>query len=523
MRAFKALCPSCPIDEQSGKNVSYWREGSDTKNPHLFVKAYELINARGRQSDFMLVVQHLTEEQLPSSTCPTGMFCIPIEGFCIGAGQQQNKRKGYVILVRGNTPGALKSVARFQVDTIVLPMIDEIRADGKWIPGMPFKNKWRFKLWTDAEQNFISLLYDTDRISTLTDQHGIDIMMHGCNTTHIRQACDLWKLFKMLKAAGRAPKRNPDLEEHFKQALLAPDVKAVVKLDPSFVNTLARWLPVYCAVKTRCDIDSVWHAFELGGHVGAGREGLWPSVPAMVRTMRRPLTAEEGDKLRSYAQQAVKTWHKTGVLSDEWMIECGFRRDVDVKGNDIARSSDASGKSYQRSQALGHERQRQMNEAGKAAKEAQVLRKQQDVISKTSSIIADNKALEDGVMAEVQTRNVDQGDYGRAHHSPSRKRLLSAAKEADFEAVLKQKKGCTAQHVKAFISARQYHDVSSQSGFRAPVGNMYKATDRAPTLIEQAVRLVTSDVVMKVPGPPAGTPARQVSDQRIPQMQVSHA
>ena len=90
-------------DNMSGNVRSYWRPGADVKNPHLFAKVYEHINADGQQADMMIVVSHLTEEQLPSSTCPEGLLAIPVEGFCIGAGQQQHKRMGYVVLMRGGT------------------------------------------------------------------------------------------------------------------------------------------------------------------------------------------------------------------------------------------------------------------------------------------------------------------------------------------------------------------------------------------------------------------------------------
>ena len=173
-------------DDMSGYVRSYWRPGADVNNPHLFVKVYEHINADGQQADMMIVVPHLTELQLPRETCPEGLLAIPIEGFCIGAGQQQNNRTGYVVLVRGGITGALKCLAEFQIDKILLPFVQGIRADNGWIQGSPLGNAWRFKLWADAEQNWLSTLFDADYINKLADDNGIDVLMHGCNTTHIR-------------------------------------------------------------------------------------------------------------------------------------------------------------------------------------------------------------------------------------------------------------------------------------------------------------------------------------------------
>ena len=63
-----------PVDERSGKCISFWREGGDKNDPPVFVKVHELINAAGRQPDFLWVVGHLTEQQLPTATCHQGCF-----------------------------------------------------------------------------------------------------------------------------------------------------------------------------------------------------------------------------------------------------------------------------------------------------------------------------------------------------------------------------------------------------------------------------------------------------------------
>ena len=164
-----------PEDKLSGRTRSYWREGADVKNPHLFAKVYEHINADGQQADMMIVVSHLTEDQLPSSTCPEGLLAIPIEGFCIGAGQQRHMRTGYVVLVRGGTTGALKCLSEFQIDTILLPFVRGIRTDNGWMEGAPWGNTWRVKLWADAEQNWLSTLFDGDYIKKLAEDNGIDV------------------------------------------------------------------------------------------------------------------------------------------------------------------------------------------------------------------------------------------------------------------------------------------------------------------------------------------------------------
>ena len=53
----------CKQNNMSGDVRSYWLPGADVKDPHLFVKVYEHINADGQQADMMIVVSHLTEHQ----------------------------------------------------------------------------------------------------------------------------------------------------------------------------------------------------------------------------------------------------------------------------------------------------------------------------------------------------------------------------------------------------------------------------------------------------------------------------
>ena len=98
-------------DEESGKRMSFWRAGADRSDPWVFIKVYELVSADGEQSVFMWVVMHLTEEQLPTSLCPDGMFKLEIEGFCIGAYsnglylsvvEYPFKRRGYYAIYLGH-------------------------------------------------------------------------------------------------------------------------------------------------------------------------------------------------------------------------------------------------------------------------------------------------------------------------------------------------------------------------------------------------------------------------------------
>ncbi|MGB1596756.1 MAG: hypothetical protein ACPIOQ_28610, partial [Promethearchaeia archaeon] len=76
----------------------------------------------------------------------------------------------------------------------------------------------------------------------LADVHGIDILMHGCNTTNVRQAVDVWELFLKLKAAGKAPKADPSMEKRYRQVFQAPAVKGILKIDTAVCNTLVRFM-----------------------------------------------------------------------------------------------------------------------------------------------------------------------------------------------------------------------------------------------------------------------------------------
>ena len=72
--------------------------------------------------------------------------------------------------------------------------------------------------------------------------------------------------------------------------------------------------------------------------------------------------------------------------------------------------------------------------------------------------------------------------------------------------------------LKDFISARMYTEASSKAGFRNPSGNLYKESDEAPTLIEQASEVRDKDPIMKAQRIVA-TPRREAPGSTLPVLQ----
>ena len=57
-------------------------------------------NGYGNATPFYATIYGLTEEELPSSTCPSGVYTLPIPGFCHGAGQDYaNTTEGYLVFL----------------------------------------------------------------------------------------------------------------------------------------------------------------------------------------------------------------------------------------------------------------------------------------------------------------------------------------------------------------------------------------------------------------------------------------
>ena len=101
------------------------------------------------------VFKHLSERQLPTATCPTGILKVQINGWCVGSDVQHGLTKpGFMILIRDDVAaGAKKALSVWFQDEIVLPLLREGREKAGWVPGTPIPPELQGLYWQDAQMD----------------------------------------------------------------------------------------------------------------------------------------------------------------------------------------------------------------------------------------------------------------------------------------------------------------------------------------------------------------------------------
>jgi hypothetical protein len=103
------------------------------------IKLTFTFNAAGQMAPLFISVTGLSEKELPSETCPSGMLVMKVKGLAIGANVNVDcESVGYVVFLRKSDTNELDT-RRFTYyrDEVYLPFIETIRKSMGYEPGTP--------------------------------------------------------------------------------------------------------------------------------------------------------------------------------------------------------------------------------------------------------------------------------------------------------------------------------------------------------------------------------------------------
>ena len=88
-------------DDETGTRSAYTKSISSTDSQRgLQIRHTITFNGDGNTVSFYLTVYGLSEAELPSSTCPSGIYYLPLPGLCYGGTQNvSNTTIGYLVFI----------------------------------------------------------------------------------------------------------------------------------------------------------------------------------------------------------------------------------------------------------------------------------------------------------------------------------------------------------------------------------------------------------------------------------------
>ena len=153
-------------ENDSGTYSSYNKDTSSTDSCRgIRIRHSVTFNAVGNAAPMYATVYGLTEEELPTATCPSGVYTLPIKGFCYGGSQDcANKQEGYLVFLRNTSKQDVISTDQLNHikyrNEVFLPYIKSTREHylqrERWMGGDEIEDD---NIWVGWQVSFELLLY----------------------------------------------------------------------------------------------------------------------------------------------------------------------------------------------------------------------------------------------------------------------------------------------------------------------------------------------------------------------------
>ena len=142
---------------ENGTRSAFTKDSSSTDSLRgLRIRHSLSFNAVGNAAPLYLTVYGLDEEELPSSTCQSGVFTLPIPGLCYGGSQDaSNQTEGFLVFLRSTKKEELISTDQINHiqyrNNVFLPFIEKTRehflqSEG-WKSGDPVADDYVWINW----------------------------------------------------------------------------------------------------------------------------------------------------------------------------------------------------------------------------------------------------------------------------------------------------------------------------------------------------------------------------------------
>jgi len=185
----------------------------------------------GRVAPIWATRTGLTESELPSDVCPSGIYITQVPGLTIGGSNVMQEGHGYVAMVRSNAMNSdwdsvEKRLFEEYQERVFYPFLAKIReVDYGWDPSTPIPEWLRCAAWCDGCIPQLAALVDT-KLRTLDEQNHVIRGKHAAACSAVQQMADLMSLFRGIKQQSRLVTAKDNhceqlkhrLETHFRES-----------------------------------------------------------------------------------------------------------------------------------------------------------------------------------------------------------------------------------------------------------------------------------------------------------------
>lgn len=323
---------------------------NDPVNPQR-VKISTMSNASGDVGEPTLNYLGLSEDELPTSKCPTGFATIEVQGLLKGQSVYLNfMRKG---AVRGEE-------ARYVAfrNGPLHRFVDEIRARNHGVTSdAGLQVKHTVVVSSDGDLGQDKAVIEKERSKK------IRTWKHNPARTHCEQSQDLQNVFPTMNCLEKEAEVNTNVPDEmvpnlvfaksiFEKANIQFGLKLGDKKKKTLMHHLARFPDQWVAATLKKNV--------LPGYLANGQidrvSRMMPDLKVMVQeTLDRPMMEWEWVLVRKHMARICLLLLKHGSIPDKTFIEWGFPADLNSLGEEIYRLATIAQEYMQRAKIMDHE------------------------------------------------------------------------------------------------------------------------------------------------------------------------
>ena len=290
------------------------------------VKLCFTITASGHMADVVVIVNGLTEKELPMSpdelTDSGGLRILEIPGLCPGSAlNPRSKDSGFLILCRG-IEGVDAARHNWYDKKIFSKFVKYLREERFEVTG---NDSPIFRSWRDGDFSQINAL-PWQYLKRQWDDSKIGYNKQSANRSGTEQP-DLWDGFKILKQSSNAStmKGKPDtlVMHRVKRYLKESKVEFRGKHEAALLSFLGRLPDILGKMATRNNIKK---AFVRNGMVDK-ETGTSPDLFEMLNTIPGKLSASAHDLIMNNFEELFNIQRTKGRIPDEDFQRLGFPKD----------------------------------------------------------------------------------------------------------------------------------------------------------------------------------------------------
>lgn len=442
------------------------------------VRLTQTFASNGRVAPIWATLTGLTELELPSSGCPSGIYILEIPGLCVGGTNVHSQGTGFIACIRQNALDCDNESVEQRLfaeynKKVYYPFVTKLREIDLGIdPDLPVGDHQRIFGWTDGGIPQLKAISSNKEIIQMDKKLKIHRNKHAASCSAVQQPADVMSFFRSLKQGSRQMSASDTVNycDSFSKSLRNHFQKSgIINVDQRKLKGPIDFLACLPSLYSKiADPNLVMNGFIRTGMIDRNTK-IFPDLEVMLDTCKDPNAPKE--LVYQHFGTLYKEVFDTGMISEGTFERLGFPKDCYEDGTACSRDATIAQECRQRAKSLSHKVQQELRNKHLNRAVEQKKREANIEWSAEQQICDDNRDAEKTLFKAMGLQ------------LNSRRRALENAKEEHF-------KKLSVSALRAFIHVRKWTTAKPDKDWKWP--NKKVKNDGDMNLVDLAYKLRTT-------------------------------